>query len=59
MFIFKLTYKKPLAEVEKYLQEHRDYLDQFPRHQTQPLQLHRQPRGYVRTQFSPVNLYLL
>ncbi len=29
MFIFKLTYKKPLAEVDKYLQAHRDYLDQY------------------------------
>lgn len=29
MFIFKLTYKKPLAVVEKYLQAHRDYLDYF------------------------------
>lgn len=29
MFIFKLTYKKPLAEVEKYLQAHREYLDSF------------------------------
>ncbi len=29
MYIFKLKYKKPLAEVEKYLQAHRDYLDHF------------------------------
>ncbi len=29
MFIFKLTYKKPLTEVEKYLQEHRQYLDRY------------------------------
>lgn len=29
MFIFKLTYKRPLAEVEKYLQEHRDFLDRY------------------------------
>ena len=29
MFIFRLTYRKPLAEVEKYLQAHRDYLENF------------------------------
>lgn len=29
MFIFKLTYKKPLSEVERHLQAHRDYLDRF------------------------------
>jgi uncharacterized protein YciI len=27
MFIFVLTYQKPLEEVEKHLQEHRIYLD--------------------------------
>lgn len=27
MFIFILTYKKPLSEVEKHLEAHRDYLD--------------------------------
>lgn len=27
MFIFTLTYKKPLSEVEKYLEEHCVYLD--------------------------------
>lgn len=27
MFIFILTYQKPLSEVEKYLEEHRVYLD--------------------------------
>lgn len=27
MFIFILTYQKPLSEVEKYLEAHRDYLD--------------------------------
>lgn len=27
MFIFVLTYNKPLSEVEKYLEEHRTYLD--------------------------------
>ncbi|MBD5234039.1 MAG: GTP cyclohydrolase [Bacteroidales bacterium] len=29
MFIFKLTYKKPLEDVEKYLGAHREYLDKF------------------------------
>lgn len=29
MFIFKLTYKKPLTDVEKYLAAHREYLDNY------------------------------
>lgn len=29
MFILQLTYKVPVAEVDKYLQAHRDYLDYF------------------------------
>ena len=29
MFIFKLTYQKPLSEVEKFLEAHRAYLDKF------------------------------
>lgn len=29
MFIFKLIYKKPITEVEKYLQDHREYLDHY------------------------------
>ncbi|MDE6266080.1 MAG: YciI family protein [Muribaculaceae bacterium] len=29
MFIFKLTYKKPLAEVERFLAAHREFLDRF------------------------------
>lgn len=28
MFIATLTYKKPLSEVDKYLQAHRNYLDE-------------------------------
>lgn len=31
MFIFKLTYKKPLEDVEKHLAAHREYLDKFYR----------------------------
>lgn len=31
MFIFKVIYKKPLAEVEKFLQAHRDFLDVYYR----------------------------
>lgn len=29
MFILQLKYKVPVAEVDKYLQAHRDYLDYF------------------------------
>lgn len=29
MFIFKLTYKKPLTDVELHLAAHREYLDKF------------------------------
>lgn len=29
MFIFKLTYKKPLEDVEKHLIAHREFLDKF------------------------------
>lgn len=29
MFIFKLTYKKPLADVELHLAAHREYLDKY------------------------------
>lgn len=29
MFIFKLTYKKPLKDVELHLAAHRKYLDRF------------------------------
>lgn len=29
MFIVQLTYKIPLVEVEKYVQAHRDFLDQY------------------------------
>lgn len=29
MFIFKLTYKKSLAEVDSLLAAHREYLDRF------------------------------
>ncbi|WP_220741301.1 hypothetical protein [Leuconostoc miyukkimchii] len=29
MFIFSLTYKKPLQEVEKLLSEHNQYLETF------------------------------
>lgn len=29
MVIFKLTYKKALSEVEKYLEAHREYLDEY------------------------------
>lgn len=29
MFIFKLTYRKPLEDVEKHLAAHREYLDKF------------------------------
>lgn len=29
MFIFNLTYVKPISEVEKFLQEHIEYLDEY------------------------------
>ncbi|RUQ91110.1 YciI family protein [Legionella septentrionalis] len=29
MFIIKLTYKAPIAEVDKYLQAHREFLDYY------------------------------
>ena len=29
MFIIQLTYKAPLAEIDKYLQQHRDFLDEY------------------------------
>ncbi|KTD20922.1 YCII domain-containing protein [Legionella lansingensis] len=29
MFIVKLTYKVPLSEVDKYLQQHREFLDVY------------------------------
>lgn len=29
MFIFKLTYKKPLTEVDRFLAAHREFLDRF------------------------------
>lgn len=29
MFIVKLTYKKPLAQVDKFLQAHREFLDYY------------------------------
>ncbi|KRN26651.1 YciI family protein [Liquorilactobacillus mali] len=29
MFFFSLTYKEPISEVEKYLNEHNQYLDKF------------------------------
>lgn len=29
MFIFKLTYKKPLTEVEAHLAAHREFLDEY------------------------------